>query len=86
MQKYQGWSNWVTWNVALWVGNEYQVYKSAEAYKRKHGKFTAAAAKEFVKEFWPRGTPDMLSSHHRGQHGGYAAVDWKEIAESLTEE
>lgn len=26
---YEGWKNYETWNVALWINNEYPLYKSA---------------------------------------------------------
>ena len=83
--KYQGWKNWVTWNVALWLGNEEPLYRAARRELAARGKFTAKSAEKFVRQEMPLGTPDMRSSH-RGQHGGFKAVDWKEIADSLNEE
>jgi hypothetical protein len=29
MSEYQGWANRTTWNVALYINNEYQIYKWA---------------------------------------------------------
>ena len=29
---YNGWSNFSTWNVALFINNEYQFYKAAQSY------------------------------------------------------
>ena len=29
---YNGWTNYETWNVALWIGNEYPLYKAACSY------------------------------------------------------
>jgi len=84
--KYQGWTNWATWNVALWLGNDEPLYRMARSQRERHGKFTAKSAEAFVRETMPLGTPDMRSSHHRGKHGGLGVVDWKEIAESLNEE
>lgn len=26
---YNGWKNWATWNVALWLGNDEELYKTA---------------------------------------------------------
>lgn len=30
---YQGWANYETWNVALYIQNEYDLYKVAQGYK-----------------------------------------------------
>ena len=29
---YNGWANYETWNVALWIGNDYPIYKMALGY------------------------------------------------------
>ena len=29
MEGYNGWKNWATWNVALWLGNDEGLYKIA---------------------------------------------------------
>ena len=29
---YNGWANWETWNVALWIQNDYSTYKVARQY------------------------------------------------------
>ena len=30
MSEYNGWTNWETWNVALWIGNEELLYSFAK--------------------------------------------------------
>ena len=32
-QTYNGWTNWETWNVALWVQNDEYLYKEARRYR-----------------------------------------------------
>ena len=32
--EYNGWRNWATWNVALWLGNDYPLYHATQGYKR----------------------------------------------------
>ncbi len=29
---YNGWTNWETWNVALWIGNEEVIYRSVRRF------------------------------------------------------
>jgi hypothetical protein len=78
-EKYNGWANYETWNVALWFGNDYGMYQAV----KEHGaKFTAASAEEFTKELLPNGTPDFES---RGGAKCYAKVNWKEIAADFNE-
>ena len=32
MESYNGWKNWATWNVALWLGNDETLYKMARRF------------------------------------------------------
>ena len=75
-EKYQGWVNWETWNVALWVANERGLY---DAVREHPEKFTAASAKALTKEQMTDGTPDFKSAR------SYSKVDWKEIADDFNE-
>lgn len=38
---YNGWKNWETWNVALWLQNEYPIYCSAKGYTTYKSPFLA---------------------------------------------
>jgi len=29
---YNGWKNWATWNVSLWIQNDYETYRVARSY------------------------------------------------------
>ena len=31
--EFNGWKNRETWNVALWIGNDYPTYQAAQGYK-----------------------------------------------------
>ena len=74
---YNGWSNWESWNVALWVNNEEPMYRAM----RRGLPYTASEAEAFCKELMPDGTPDMDSPD-----GGYDAVDWVEVASDFNAE
>ena len=78
MTEYNGWANWETWNVALWFDNDEALYHAKEGFKK--GPWAAAWAKAFAAITMPDGTPDMDDTD-----GGYAAVDWDEIAASWNE-
>ena len=52
---YNGWTNYETWNVALWVDNDEASYHLRRAY----GLTDADSLKEFLYQIWPTGfTPD----------------------------
>lgn len=76
-QKYNGWANRTTWNVALWIGNDEAMYNAARSAARQCKRITAREAEEICRELFPSGeTPD-----------GDRLVDchWPEIAADLRE-
>lgn len=73
---YNGWTNWATWNAALWVDNDEGTYRSRTAYTSN---WSAAEAKMFFNEVFPNGTPDMEKSD-------MSDIDWNEIAENWSAE
>ena len=59
---YNGWKNFETWNVALWLGNDEGLYNMARRYGRglhPYGTLTYALLQCGVKE-----TPDGVSYGH----------------------
>lgn len=72
---YNGFTNWETWNVSLWLGNDEGLYNATRKFMR--GNPTASQLEDFVKELMPKGTPDFDSKKE------YNAVDWQELLESL---
>jgi hypothetical protein len=86
-ERYNGWKNWETWNVALWVGNEEGLYRATRDEAQRKG-FSAETAEEWAREIMPNGTPDFKSKLHGKGKGArlYDAVDWDAIAEAWNEE
>ena len=65
-QEYNGWSNYETWNVALWIGNDEGLYSMAKEYKRRGYKAFAEALKELAQDSEQKSgigfqTPDGVS-------------------------
>jgi len=73
--RYNGWANYATWNVNLWVINEEPAYRAMDA----HLIFTPDSAREFVQRHFPGGTPDLRNGR------GLSEVDWQEIADAWNE-
>ena len=59
MSDYQGWKNRATWNIALWINNDFQLYSQAlefiNDYKGKN------PYEDFVKVYKLDTTPDHFS-------------------------
>jgi hypothetical protein len=75
---HEGWTNYETWNIALWIDNDYNTYNT---YREKidflqYCEITPSNIERFVKDLFPSGTPDFESYRE------YTKVNWKEIAES----
>jgi len=85
---YQGWKNYETWNVSLYVNNEEPLYRAM----CEQRPFTTATAETFCREAFPDGTPDMQTDEDWSKLSKAAArermnlVDWQEIADAFNEE
>lgn len=74
-ERCNGWTNWATWNVNLWMENDELSYKELSA----SAPFTAESAKGLVLRLYPGGTPDM------DDPSDLEAVNWPELAAAWNE-
>ncbi len=78
MTQYEGWKNYATWNVSLWINNEYGIYLGAvefmKDYKGKH------PYKDFITDCGLDGqrTPDRIAWSGK-------ELDYKELNEMMWE-
>jgi hypothetical protein len=83
---YNGWKNWATWQINLWIDNEEPMYREKQRFLRRSvNEIDADEAEEFCTQLFQdftgkARTPDMDSDREMND------VDWQEIAEHLNEE
>ena len=73
---YNGWANYETWNVALYIGNDYSLYTMAKETAEAGGTYDDFA--ESLKECGAYITPDGVSWTH-------PTLDTEELDEMLNE-
>lgn len=74
MAKYNGWKNYETWNVALWIGNDEGLYNAAKEFVQTHkvGPIYRRFA-EFLGELGITQTPDKV--HYLGKGLCYSELN-----------
>ena len=82
---YNGWKNYETWNVALWIDNDEGTYRERCALARRAGSVEdlAASLKSWVEDMAPDLGASMFSDLLTAALG---EVDWDESAENWYEE
>ena len=89
---YNGWSNYETWAVALWIDNEepsYRYWREAAAWAKQRGsKQTAVIAlANRLKDELSEQAPDLGASMWADLlNAALGEVDWDEIAQNMIEE
>lgn len=84
VERYNGWANYQTWNVVLWLRNDESMYRSSCADARcaveHHGKVNAEDAKVIARNaFMSDVTGDNVSLSDK-------AIDWTEVADAIQED
>lgn len=75
MTEYNGWTNYETWNVPLWVDNDCGGWEMRLRYLKPGDKWTAEHVEQFVRSLFPEGTPDVSVDR-------FDKVNWQEIADN----
>ena len=84
MSTYNGWTNYATWNTALWVDNEEPYYFARVEMGEVIKGWTADLVESFVRDVFPDGTPDMQDGVM--MRDGLDAVNYDELAEAWNDE
>jgi hypothetical protein len=82
---YEGWANWETWNLNLWIDNEEPLYRAKQRFLRA-GKLDAQSVRAFCEELFPNGTSDMRRDGRETVAEQWAKVDWNELATAYATE
>lgn len=84
MKGKNGFANYQTWNVVLWLSNDERLYRAClidlENFKATRTYYKGAYAKSLVLTLLPEGTPDL-----KGMPRPYAGVRWAEVAKVIRE-
>lgn len=80
--EYNGYTNWATHNVMLWVRNTESDYNAMRAFVKATPNLNSDNIKEFFTKLYPNGTRDMQGS----ETWSMADVDWASLTPHLEEE
>lgn len=80
-EKYNGWTNYETWCVNLWLANDEGLYNAVQAMDKSSLPDYADALKTFVTE----SAPTLSGMYSDLLTAALGAVNWYEIASAQTE-
>lgn len=79
---YNGYTNYATWNISLWINNDYNLYREKEALLRNAdiGDITPTFAQKLVEQgLGLTMTADLTEDE-------WLTIDWNEIADEFRQE
>lgn len=76
---YNGWPNYETWNVMLWLDNDEGLYRAYRAETKRYRMLERNAKELCLQLFAGAKTPDGVSLHN-------TKVRWGRIAEAMRED
>lgn len=79
MSTYQGWTNYETWCVALWLDNEEGSYNYCVELATNNR--SAYELGEVLKEMHQEAAPEVTGVFADLQNAALSAVNWRELAE-----
>lgn len=80
---YNGWSNYETWNVALWLDNDFDLYSDIRSSRLR----TRSDISRYIKGLIDEMTPDLGSSMFSDLlSAALRVVDFEEIADHYMDE
>jgi hypothetical protein len=77
---YNGWTNYETWNVNLWIDNDEGTYREKIDFIRRLGEVRGEHVREFF-EHMGSDTPDFATMRENGEPVDLDAINFAEIAE-----
>ena len=87
--EYNGWANWETWNIALWIDNDYSVYmRRCDYVDASFERWNVTGVKSFIRDMFPNGTPDFANSVGCNTSSDYwdEVVNYDELVEAWNSE
>jgi hypothetical protein len=71
---YEGWANYNTWNVSLWINNTYEIYKGAVEFMQSNPD-SKTPYKDFVASCGLDTQKTADGAHYMGEDLNYAELD-----------